>query len=98
VGLKWIPESEGVCYLGIQIGFRLLIEANFDKFMTSFKGKMITWGSYNLSLASKILVANQVLLSSMWYMAACWNPNPKMCNQIKGVVRNFIWGGIASKT
>jgi hypothetical protein len=34
----------------------------------------------------------------MWYMAACWNPNPRMCNQIRGVVRNFIWGGKASNT
>lgn len=33
----------------------------------------------------------------MWYMVACWNPNPRMCNQIRGVVRNFIWGGRASK-
>jgi len=38
-------------------------------------------------------VANQVLLASMWYMAACWNPNPRMCCQVLGVVRNFIWGG-----
>jgi hypothetical protein len=25
-------------------------------------------------------VVNQVLLASMWYLAACWNPNPRMCN------------------
>jgi hypothetical protein len=71
VGLKWIPESKGVRYLGIQIGFPFPTEANFDKFMTSLKGKMITWGSCNLSFVGKILVANHVLLSSMWYMAAC---------------------------
>ncbi len=29
----------------------------------------------------------------MWYLAACWNPNPRMCCQVRGVVRNFIWGG-----
>jgi hypothetical protein len=43
-------------------------------------------------LARRILVANQVLLASMWYIAACWNANPRMTTQIKGVVRNFIWG------
>ncbi len=92
VGLKWIPEGQGVRYLGIQIGFRLPTEANFEKFKFALKGKMITWGNCNLSLAGRILVSNQVLLSSMWYLAACWNPNPRMCNQIKGAVRNFIWG------
>jgi hypothetical protein len=71
VGLRGIPEGEGVRYLGIQIGFRLPTEANFDKFMLSLKGKLITWGHHNLSLAGRILVANQVLLALMWYVAAC---------------------------
>jgi hypothetical protein len=66
--------------------------------MLTLKGKMIAWGKCNLFFAGKILVANQVLFSSMWYLATCWNPNPKMCNQIRGVVRNFIWGGKASNT
>ncbi len=46
-----------------------------------------------LSLAGRILVANQVLLASIWYLAACWNPNPRMCSQVSGVIKNFIWGG-----
>jgi hypothetical protein len=98
IGLKWIPEGQGVRYLGIQIGFWLPTEANFEKLMFALKGKMITWGKCKLSLAGRILVANQILLSSMWYLAACWNPNSRMCNQIRGVVRNFISGGKASNT
>jgi hypothetical protein len=86
VELRWIPEGQGVRYLGIQIGFWLPTKANFEKFMLAFKGKIITWGKCNLFLTSRILVANYVLFSSMWYMAACWNPNLKMCNQIKRVV------------
>ncbi len=45
-----------------------------------------------LSLAGRILVAKQVLLASLWYLAACWNPNPRMCCQVRGLIRNFIWG------
>jgi hypothetical protein len=64
----------------LQISFRLPIEANFEKFMLTLKGKMIAWGKCNLSFADRILVANQVLFSSMWYLAAYWNPNPRMRN------------------
>jgi hypothetical protein len=32
----------------------------------------------------------------MWYLAASWNPNPRMCSQVRGVVRNFIWSGKAT--
>jgi hypothetical protein len=76
----FVPEGQGVRYLGIQIGFWLLVEANFEKFMLTLKGKMIAWGKCNLSFVGRILVANQVLLSSMWYLATCWNPNLRMCN------------------
>jgi hypothetical protein len=95
VGLQWIPEGKGVRYLGIQVGFHLPPEANFDKMLSALKGKLINWSTCRLSLAGRILVANQVLLASMWYLAASWNPNPKMCYQVRGVVRNFIWSGKA---
>jgi hypothetical protein len=96
VSLKWIPEGEGVRYLGVQVGFCLPTEANFDKMMAALKEKLISWSHSNFSLARRILVANQVLLALMWYLAACWNPNPEMCSQVRGVVRNFIWGGKAT--
>jgi hypothetical protein len=91
VGLQWILKGKGVRYLGIQVGFHLPPEANFDKMLSVLKGKLINWSTCRLSLAGRILVANQVLLASMWYMAAAWNPNPRMCSQVRGVVRNFIW-------
>jgi hypothetical protein len=61
--------------------------------MLALKSKLITWSHNLLSLAGRILVANQVLLAFMWYLAACWNPNPRMTTQIRRVIRNFIWGG-----
>ncbi len=66
---------------------------NFDTMMIALKGKLISWSHSMLSLASRMLVANQVLLALIWYLAACWNPNPRMCCQVRGVIRNFIWGG-----
>jgi hypothetical protein len=51
VGLKCIPDGQGVRYLGIQIGFQLPIEAKFEKIMLTLKGRMIAWGKRNLSLS-----------------------------------------------
>jgi hypothetical protein len=55
-------------------------EANFDKMMLALKGKLINWSSNKLLLAGRILVANQALLTSTWYLAACWNLDPRMCS------------------
>jgi hypothetical protein len=92
-GLKWILESKRTKYLGIQVDFHLPPEANFDMMMLALKGKLISWSNSMLSLVGRILVANQVLLASIWYLSTCWNPNPRMCSQVRGVIRNFIWGG-----
>jgi hypothetical protein len=81
-GLKWIPTDQGTKYLGIQVGFHLPPEANFDTMMMALKGKLISWSHNTFSLAGWILVANQVLLASIWYLAACWNPSPRMCCQV----------------
>ncbi len=89
-GLKWIPKGKGTRYLGIQVGFHLPTEANFDSMMLTLKSKLITWSHNALSLAGRILVANQVLLASTWYLAAYWNPDPRMSNQVRGFIRNFI--------
>jgi hypothetical protein len=91
-GLRWIPDGEGTRYLGIHIGFHLPYEVNFDKMMLALKGKLINWSHNQLSLAGRTLVANQVLLASIWYLAACWNPSPRMCCQVRGIIKNFIWG------
>ncbi len=96
MGLQWVSEGKGVKYLGIQVGFHFPPEANFNKMVTTLKGKLINWSTYRLSLAGRILVVNQVLLASMWYLATAWNPSPAMCSQIRGIVRNFIWSGKAS--
>ncbi len=92
-GLKWIPKGRGTRYLGIQVGFHLPPEANFAAMMLTLKRKLINWSTNKLSLAGRILVLNQVLLASIWYLAAYWNPDPKMCDQIRRLIRNFIWGG-----
>ncbi len=63
------PKGKGVRYLGIQVGFHLPPEANFDKMLSTLKAKLINWSTCRLLLAGRILVANQVLLASMWCLA-----------------------------
>lgn len=68
----------------------LAIEANLDRLMFSLKSKLTARSKCKLSLAGQILVANQVMLASLWYIATCWNPDPRMCHQLHEVVPNFI--------
>jgi hypothetical protein len=44
-GLKWIPIGKRTRYLGVQVGFHLPTEANFDIMMIALKGKLISWSN-----------------------------------------------------
>ncbi len=72
------------------IGFNLPHNAHFDKLMLSLKSKLIAWASCTLSLVVRILVTNQMIMASIWYITIYWNPNFRMFDQICGLLRIFI--------
>lgn len=52
--MKWIPQGQGIRYLGLSLGLVI----NFEKLLQSIKVKLTSWSSKKLSLASKMLVVN----------------------------------------
>jgi hypothetical protein len=44
-------------------------------------------------LANRILIANQVLLSSLWYIASCWSPYMRSIAKVVALIHNYIWSG-----
>ena len=65
-GLHWIPKGSLVRYLGCQVGINLSPEAHIQPLLLSLRKKLIFWSSKNLSLPRRLVISNQVLLSSMW--------------------------------
>ena len=61
--------------------------------LKALRKKLAYWSTVKLSLASHVLIANQVLLASIWYVASCWNPQLRSINQVKALIRNYIWSG-----
>lgn len=92
MNLKWIPTNEGMGYFNIQVGFHLPGKTNFDRLMTTPKGKLIAQNNHQLSFINRVLVANQIMLFSMKYLVAYWSPNPHMTYQLRSSVRNYIQG------
>lgn len=53
-------------------------------------------GPKKLSLAGRLLVINQVILASIWYLVSCANFGDRIFAQIRALIRNYLWGGITS--
>jgi hypothetical protein len=61
--------------------------------MLTLKGNMIVWGKCNLSFTNRILIVNQILFSSMWYMAAIGTPIRGCATRLEEWYETSSWGG-----
>ena len=68
---RLIPEGTPVRYLGCQIGLELTAKQQIAPLLLRIRRKLIFWSSARLSLAGRAVVANQVLLATMWYVTSC---------------------------
>ena len=90
---KWIVEGTSTRYLGCQVGINIPPEVQIAPLLHSMRKKLLYWSNRRLSLAGRLVVANQVLLSSMWYVTSCWIYVKSAIGQIQRLIRNFIWAG-----
>ena len=51
------------------------------------------WSGNKLSLASRILVSNKVILSSIWNLASCSDLFGKTLKIARATIRNYMWSG-----
>ena len=84
-------------YLGCQVGINLSLEAHIQPLLLSLRKKLIFWGSKNLSLAGRLVISNNVLLSSMWYILSSWLFSRSLLSKLQSLIRNFLWGSIDFK-
>ena len=48
----------------------------------------------HLSLAGRIIVANHVLLSSLWHAISVWMFDKEAIRTVKACIRGFLWAGM----
>ena len=61
--------------------------------LNQIRKHLAKWVNHPLSLAGRIMVSNQVILSSIWYLASCTDLIGKTLKIARATVRNYIWSG-----
>ena len=95
-GFTWIPQGQSIRYLGCRVGLELKADDMVAPLILRLRNKLIYWNKEKLSLAGRIVVANSVLLSSIWYIASTWLFSRTIMLKVQRLIRNFIWGNNAS--
>ena len=90
---QWTERGEARRYLGVQVGINLAPEAHVAPLLLTLRKKLFLWSQAKLSLAGRVVVANHVLLATMWYIASSWMFSKSCIGQIRRLVRNFLWAG-----
>jgi hypothetical protein len=91
--MKWLAPGEVTRYLGYPFGHNIPQKEKDGKMLSQIRKHLSKWTHLPLSLAGRIMIANQVVLSSIWYFASCTDYTGKALRIAKATVRNYIWSG-----
>ena len=79
--------------LGTPFGLNLNTQ-DVDQFLYAKIAKKIDYSStMKLSLAGRVVICNQVLLSTLWFFITVWGGSNKILRRIRGAIRNYLWSG-----
>ena len=92
-GLKWLQPGEVTRYLGYPFGIQITQQEKDNKMLGQIRKHLHRWAGNRLSVAGKIMIANQVILSSIWYFASCMDFSNQALKLARATVRNYIWSG-----
>jgi exonuclease III len=92
-GLKWLPPGEVTRYLGYPFGLNIHQREKDNRMLAQIRKHLARWSDKKLSLAGRIMVSNQVILSSIWYLASCTDILGQALKIARATVRNFMWSG-----
>lgn len=96
-GLRWLRPGEPAKYLGFQFGLEINREDRHMAILQQIRSKLTIWTPKRLSTPARVLVTNQVVLASIWYLASCSDISDAILLKTRTLVRNFIWGGMSDK-
>ncbi|GKV45492.1 hypothetical protein SLEP1_g52564 [Rubroshorea leprosula] len=80
-------------YLGIPIGGNHRKLSMWKPLMESFKKKLASWKSQNLSLGGRITLLNSVLSSLLVYLMSAYLIPKGTLSSLDKIRRNFLWEG-----
>ena len=84
--LKWDPGGTTTRYLGCQVGLHVNVDMLVAPLLVKLRRKLLLWDLVNLSFAGRVLVANQVFLAIIWYIASTTLFGGSCILQVQGLV------------
>lgn len=87
--LTW--RKGGLRYLGVFLGDETTVKKNWDSVIHKVKSRLNKWRWLlpKMSLRGRVLIANNLVSSSLWHRLACMDPPVSLLSQ--SLLVDFIW-------
>ena len=96
-GMEW--SADCVNLTGVYVGnrttkeqYKRLCDLNFDEIKLKIENSLNFWRGNKLSIKGKIRVANNFILTKLFYRLECVDITILKVKEIETVIFNFIWG------
>lgn len=91
LGARWLQTGESGCYLGVPMGFRIPPRIHNEKVLMAVRDAFIHWSTKALSQVGRLIIANQVILALLWYIASTADIGLDSLKIAHGLVRDYLW-------
>jgi hypothetical protein len=89
----WKEPSDPLTMLGFFFTRGLTTDVMFESLVEKLQHRLTKWSTFPLTLQGKVVVANHLILSGLWYVLTLNTLHPKRLHQLQAMVVSFIWGG-----
>jgi len=91
MGLQW--GKIGFKYLGVFIGDEVMTQKNWEGIIDKVKGRLDKWKWLlpKMSFRGRVLIANNLVASSLWHKFACLDPPITLMTKLKALLVDFFW-------
>jgi len=91
--IPWARDGESVTYLGCLLGNRINTEEKWNEIMRKLQISASLWSTMGLSLKGRIMTANVMMCSRLWYHARLLPMSDKTMKNFTKIIMKFIWKG-----
>ena len=86
MGASLLFKGTSARYLGYLLGYKLVVEELDNVHIKKVRNEICKWSTKFLSLATRALIVNQIVLASIWYLTSCVVSSPTKLQNVTALV------------
>ena len=94
---SWKSANDPGTLLGFSFSSGLSPETMFKDLLARIEQKLQKWSNFPLTISGKVIVANHLILLSLWYVLTLNCTNPVQLRKIQRLVVQFVWSAMSRR-